>query len=49
MKGRDITMKIGIHLSVFTENWNDNVLPYVSLTKEIGYDIVEIPLWIRIT
>lgn len=37
-------MKIGIHLSVFTENWNDDVLPFVSLVKEIGYDSVEIPL-----
>ncbi len=37
-------MKIGIHLSVFTENWNDDVLPYISLSKEIGYDCVEIPL-----
>ncbi len=37
-------MKIGIHLSVFTENWNDDVLPYISLSREIGYDCVEIPL-----
>lgn len=37
-------MKIGLHLSAFTENWNENVLPYISLAKEIGFDCVEIPL-----
>jgi len=37
-------MKIGIHLSAFTENWDENVLPYISLVKEIGFECVEIPL-----
>lgn len=37
-------MKIGIHLSVFTKSWDEDVLKYIPRVKEIGYDSVEIPL-----
>jgi D-psicose/D-tagatose/L-ribulose 3-epimerase len=37
-------MKFGIHLSVFTENWTDDLEKYIIKSKEIGYDGVEIPL-----
>ncbi|MDP2813390.1 MAG: dihydroxyacetone kinase subunit DhaL [Erysipelotrichaceae bacterium] len=37
-------MKFGIHLSVFTENWADDLEQYILKSKEIGYDGVEIPL-----
>jgi D-psicose/D-tagatose/L-ribulose 3-epimerase len=37
-------MKFGIHLSVFTENWTDDLEQYILKSKEIGYDGVEIPL-----
>lgn len=37
-------MKFGIHLSVFTENWADDLAPYIMKSKKIGFDGVEIPL-----
>ncbi len=37
-------MKIGIHLSTFTERWDEDVLQYLPVAKEIGYDGVEFPI-----
>jgi len=37
-------LKIGVHLSTYTKNWNDDVFKYLEISKKIGYDGVEIPL-----
>ena len=37
-------MKFGIHLSTFTQEWDEDVAPYVSVAAEMGYDGVEFPL-----
>ncbi len=37
-------MKFGIHLSTFTEEWTEDVVPYVPVAAEMGYDGVEFPL-----
>lgn len=36
-------MKYGIHLSTYTQNWND-IDQYIKISKDLGYDGVEIPL-----
>jgi len=37
-------MKYAIHLSTFTKEWAEDLIPYIKRAKEIGYDGVEIPL-----
>ncbi|SKC89664.1 sugar phosphate isomerase/epimerase family protein [Maledivibacter halophilus] len=37
-------MKFGIHLSTFTREWSEDLLQYIPVVKEYGYDGVEIPL-----
>ncbi len=37
-------MKIGIHLALWMNTWNDDILPYASKASEIGYDGVELSL-----
>jgi len=37
-------MKIGIHLSSFTPSWNDDIIPFIKASADIGYEAVEIPL-----
>lgn len=37
-------MKIGVHLSIFTRKWDEDIFQYIPLAKEIGYDGVEFPL-----
>lgn len=37
-------MKFGIHLSTYCKKWGENLGPYVSLSKELGFDGVEFPL-----
>lgn len=37
-------MYLGIHLSTFTPNWEDPILPYLEAVKTMGFDMVEIPL-----
>ncbi|MFD3157863.1 sugar phosphate isomerase/epimerase family protein [Haloimpatiens sp. FM7330] len=37
-------MKLGIHLSTFTTSWEEDVLRYVKIASDIGYEGVEIPL-----
>jgi D-psicose/D-tagatose/L-ribulose 3-epimerase len=37
-------MKYGIHLSSYCKRWKEDLSPYVSLSKELGFDGVEFPL-----
>lgn len=37
-------MKIGIHLSTFCTEWNEDLSEHIKSAKEIGYDAVEFPL-----
>lgn len=37
-------MKFGIHLSTFTREWTEDVLQYIPVVKQYGYDGVELPL-----
>jgi|LGVE01.1.fsa_nt_gb D-psicose/D-tagatose/L-ribulose 3-epimerase len=37
-------MKFGIHLSTYTKSWEEDVLNYIPISKEFGYDGVEFPL-----
>jgi len=36
--------KIGIHLSSYTPSWDDNVIPFIGISADIGYEAVEFPL-----
>lgn len=37
-------MKFGIHLSTFTNEWDEDIFRYIRKVKEYGYDGVEFPL-----
>ncbi len=37
-------MKYAIHLSTFTKEWDEDLVPFIKRAKDIGYDGVEIPL-----
>lgn len=37
-------MKFAIHLSSFTKEWAENLIPFIKRAKEIGYEGVEFPL-----
>lgn len=38
-------MKIGVHMSMFCKNWDDDIIPFLEPLKEIGYDGVEVSLF----
>lgn len=37
-------VKLGIHLSTFTREWNDDIFEHMGTVESLGYDGVEIPL-----
>lgn len=38
-------MKLGVHMSMFCKNWDDDIIPFLEPIKDIGYDGVEVSLF----